>query len=169
MNKIILLFIFLVIAYCSCQNTANNSKHVIDCSECERHYYSLDSINENCYECVEGVTLSMKDYEVIPDRLYNLVNIKYIDLKMNKIDRISQSITTLKKIERLHLRDNNLSSIPCFLSEIDSLKSIDFFYNKINQIPACLCDAPMLTEINLIGNPIDTLPKCFNKFLVLRE
>ena len=166
-KKIISLFAIISVIIFSCDtNNTQKSTTPNDCKECKAHYYNLDSIPFHCYECVNSLTLAMKEYQSIPDEVFKMRNIKYLDLKMNEIQDISLKIRNLKELITLELGDNNINSIPCFISDMPNLKHLEVSGNNIKKLNDCLCDSSSLEHINLILNPIELPSPCFNKFVV---
>jgi hypothetical protein len=64
---------------------------------------------------------------VIPDYVFNMTNLRELDLSGNRIGVISRDILKLTKLEILHLGGNQyLKELPDFLGDMKSLKTIYF-------------------------------------------
>lgn len=119
----------------------------------------------------------------IPDVIYNLVNLKRLNVSENEIKEISPNIEGLQKLEMLNLSRNELDLLPtsiCKLSKlrklyvndnnlnfdglpsgIGKLGSLEIFSaanNKLEMIPEGLCRCGNLKKLNLSFNQLITLP-----------
>ncbi len=80
---------------------------------------------------VEGDSLDMAlqspKLTTIPENVFEMSNLRILDLSFNRIGTISPKILKLEKLETLYLSGNQyLTSLPDFLGDMKSLKTIYF-------------------------------------------
>lgn len=67
----------------------------------------------------------------IPDSIQNLINLKYLNLKYNKIKNVSEKIGMLKNLEILKLEYNIIEILPNSIKMLENLKILNLSYNKM--------------------------------------
>ena len=75
----------------------------------------------------DSLDLAMQDprLKVIPDYVFELTNLTFLDVSFNRINTVPKDILKLTKLETLYLSGNqSMANIPDFLMEMESLKTI---------------------------------------------
>ena len=62
----------------------------------------------------------------IPNQVYSLTNLEFLDLTLNLIDTIPPDIKMLTKLRELDLSNNCFKSIPVAVTELSNLEYLDF-------------------------------------------
>lgn len=103
--------------------------------------------------------LSKNHINTIPDKICNLHNLQMFTLDHNKIDHISENINELPLIH-FSLRNNNLSDLPITINELP-VRVLDISYNNFYELPPffgsfdCLEVLFINNNKNLISIPQD--------------
>lgn len=94
---------------------------------------------EEIYECnpnsIIKVDISLKDLMSFPEIIYELVNLKMLDLTDNYIEEISPKIVNLVNLKKLYFSCNKIYKIPKEFCILSNLKKLNFSYNYITEIP----------------------------------
>jgi len=72
--------------------------------------------------------------EISKEDIENILNVRTLDLRENKIDKISDDVTLLQLLERLDLSNNDLSTIPYTLGVLPHLKTLQIEGNPMKTI-----------------------------------
>ena len=70
-----------------------------------------------------------------------------IDLRNNRIERISEKILELKNLRVLDLTHNQLKELPPFLFQLPNLQTLVVSHNQITSIPKVMKDSPVVKFI----------------------
>lgn len=114
----------------------------------------LEAKNSNIVSLHKGVFL-------------NLPNLKFIDLRGNKLTSISGNFEYLKQLKSLKLDNNLISNIPEAIAKIDSLEILSISHNKISDIQLSFTNFTKLKTLNLSYNKIGILPLELGKCITL--
>eukprot|EP00833_Pecoramyces_ruminatium_P010194 jgi/Orpsp1_1/1184226/evm.model.c7180000088624.1 len=102
----------------------------------------------------------ISDLKSIPDSIFNIKSLEYLDLSDNSISKIPEKIGNLENLKHLNLRWNyDISTIPDKIGNLRNLEYIDISSSSIASIPNSLCDIKNLTYIDLHYNKISKLPE----------
>ncbi|WP_289055086.1 leucine-rich repeat domain-containing protein [Carboxylicivirga marina] len=117
-------------------------------------------IPQELFELTKLKYIDIRDNEItkIPEDISRLKSLKYIDIRINKLSDLPQSISYLKDLERLYLGQNDYKSVPEIISELKALDLIDFSDNQINAGCDALLSAPKLKNIYLNNNQLTNFP-----------
>lgn len=157
-------------------NFSNNKINLIP--ETLANYYNLKIINfknNNISSFLDGIFNN--NYSILP-------NLEYLDLSMNKFNKIPLIILSFKKLNCLLISNNFLSDLEVFTANVNysnynleildlsnnkiiflnqklykifpNLKALNLENNEIKQIPTDLC-LLNLNKLSVIGNPIKQL------------
>lgn len=127
--------------------------------------------------------ISENNLPKIPEVIYNLINLKRLNLSENDIKEVSSSIEFLQKLETLNLSRNELTALPSSLVKLGKLRklyvndnmlnfdgipsgigkmgALEIFSasnNQLELIPEGLCRCSSLKKLNLSSNQLITLP-----------
>lgn len=118
----------------------------------------------------------------LPESIFQLPSLKYLNAAQNKIDKLPKSCGKLvlqfspqhrarsdqrtetkglydcAALEEIHLQDNRLDSVPSALFELPALVTLDLSNNKLQHLPFKMWTAPKLREMNLSFNLLCDLP-----------
>ena len=123
----------------------NYSYNTIKC------YQNLPDIES--FEC-KGIN-TIKIHKTI---FYNLPNLIQIDLRENKLTKISKNFKIFKNLEVLKLDNNQILYIPSFISEFLKLKVFTISNNKLSSIPSSIQYITNLQVLKFSNNKILKLP-----------
>jgi hypothetical protein len=88
----------------------------------------------------------------------NLINLSFIDLRDNKLEKLSKNFIYLKQLRVIKLDDNNISYFPSFLGKMEKLDYISLCNNNITFIPSSIQYLQKLKTLKLSNNKINILP-----------
>ena len=80
--------------------------------------------------------LFTNNISILPDFIYSMKNIEYLDLSDNKIKEIGNDIRFLKKMKTLNLKNNNIEVLPKSITNLKSLEFFDITGNPIKKLPS---------------------------------
>jgi len=91
----------------------------------EKTYYSLEEALKNPLE-VKKLDIAMQKLTSIPPEIGKLENLECLDLSFNKISNLPEEIKNLKKLKYLNLCGTRyLSGVPEILKSLQSLECLD--------------------------------------------
>ena len=115
-----------------------------------------------CYKSLPDIqTLETKCLNIIKihKTIYlNLPNLITIDMRENRLCKISKNFKLFKNLETLRLDYNQISFIPSFISEFSQLKTFTISNNNLTSIPASIQYLTALQIFKFSNNKIDKLP-----------
>ena len=71
----------------------------------------------------------------VPDTLWTLENLKFLDISHNKITHLSEGIGKAAALVELHVAGNLLTALPQTFGELMNLEVLDLKTNKIKSLP----------------------------------
>ena len=133
------------------------------------------TINSKIIQLENNIYSTIKCYKSLPDienleakslniikihkTIYlNLSNLTTIDMRENRLCKISKNFKLFKNLETLHLDNNQISYIPSFISEFTQLKTFTISNNILTSIPASIQYLTALKIFKFSNNKIDKLP-----------
>ena len=132
--------------------------------------YSSSNKNNNyndystikCYKSLPSITtLEAKSIHIIKIHktiFLNLSNLINIDLRDNKLLKISNNFKLFKNLKSLKLDLNQISFIPLFIGELTHLETFSISNNLITYIPTSIQNLTSLKVLNLSNNKIERFP-----------
>ena len=115
-----------------------------------------------CYKNLPSITtLEAKSIDLIKIHktiFFNLSNLLNIDLRDNKLLKISNNFKLFKELRSLKLDLNNISFIPSFIGELIHLEIFTISSNNLSYIPTSIQNLTSLKVFNFSNNKIDRLP-----------
>ena len=115
-----------------------------------------------CYQSLTNITnLEAKGVNIIKihKTIYlNLPNLTHIDLRDNKLIKLSKNFKLFKNLISLRLDNNNIMFIPSFISEFTKLEVLSISNNNLTSIPASIQYLTNLKTFKFSNNQITKLP-----------
>ena len=97
----------------------------------------------------------------IPNGLWNLKNLKFLDISNNKLGSekveggyISEAIAEAELLVEFHASGNLLTSLPESIGDLKHLEILDLKDNKIRSLPEKFGQLEKLLKLNLDGNAL---------------
>ena len=144
-------------------NNLNNNKN--------NNYNDYSTIK--CYKSLPSITtLEAKSIHIIKIHktiFFNLSNLINIDLRDNKLLKISNNFKLFKNLKSLKLDMNQISFIPSFIGELTHLELFTISNNLITYIPTSIQNLTSLKALNFSNNKIERLPIEFGQLAALQS
>ena len=138
------------------------------------------TINSKIIQLENNIYSTIKCYRSLPDIInleakslniikihktiyLNLSNLTTIDMRENRLCKISKNFKLFKNLETLHLDNNQISYIPSFISELTQLKTFTISNNILTSIPASIQYLTALQTFKFSNNKVEKLPIEFSQ------
>ncbi|MHA1803127.1 MAG: leucine-rich repeat domain-containing protein [Promethearchaeota archaeon] len=95
----------------------------------------------------------------LPEVIHYLHELKKLDLKINRLSKISPSISSLTSLNYMDLSYNKLKSLPSTISSLTSLNTLYLRYNQLEQLPSSIGNLTSLKILDLRSNNLKNLPE----------
>ena len=128
----------------------------------EKQLVELDLINN-------WSTKEENKLTIIPPQVFELTQLKSLNLCSNRIEEIPESIGNLTQLNQLDLTDNRIKNIPEVICNLTNLTDLSLSWNKIGNIPELIGNLTNLTELYLAMNIIKEIPQSITNLTKLRE
>ena len=118
-------------------------------------------LSKSAYQAARNtgrLSLAQRELTGIPDRVFELANLRYLDLRDNRLTSLPPEIGQLTRLENLFLGDNKLTNVPPQLGALSHLNSLDLNNNLLRRLPAELAQLESLGSLMLAGNQLEVLP-----------
>jgi Leucine-rich repeat (LRR) protein len=117
-------------------------------------------------------TLTLKDRNIIqlPREIFQLRNLRVLDLHGNLLETLPESIKIWKKLRRLNLSRNELTYLPH--NGIKHLKKLQYLHvrgNWLNALPKSIARLKKLKKLNIKENYLSKLPKGIGECIALEN
>lgn len=129
------------------------------------NYFFLSSLNlekvpEKIFELnqLKEIHFCGNKLDELPEDIYKLENLETLCLNDNYVKNLPKTIIKLTKLKDIRVPDNLLPTLPSWLFEIKTLERIDAGNNKIKRIPKSIKKAKKLKSLHLNNNRIDFIP-----------
>ena len=107
---------------------------------------------------LEILTLYNNKLTVLPDSIYECIELRVLNLSNNKLTQISPLIKQLIKLEVLNISRNLITTLPEEISSSKLLKDLDISLNAIISLPESLDNLAILQILNVSNNRLTQLP-----------
>lgn len=119
--------------------------------------------NDLVLYAITRVDISHNSITSIPNTVFYLQSLRYLNMAQNKLDTLSAEPRNPKDklcpvLEEMYLQDNRLEQLPEFIMNLPSLEIMDVSNNKLQCLPDNLWRAPKLKELNASFNLLKDLP-----------
>mmetsp|Transcript_5009 Transcript_5009/g.11727 ORF Transcript_5009/g.11727 Transcript_5009/m.11727 type:complete len:296 (+) Transcript_5009:14-901(+) len=116
------------------------------------------------------LALGKCELKSIPQDALKLVELKSVDLSMNKLSKLPESISDWgAKLHTLNLGSNELVSLPESVGDLVGLKKLIISSNKLKLLPLSLGKLTSLQELRASDNCLVGLPDCFASLDMLTD
>jgi Leucine-rich repeat (LRR) protein len=115
--------------------------------------HPLDYALKNKQE-VRKVNASNLSLEKLPNGLYRISKLNYLDLSNNNLSELSPKIERLQYLKTLNLANNKLKDLPLEFGFIRYIENLDLSHNLLDSIPEVLKYSKHLQKLNLSNNAI---------------
>ena len=143
-----LLLLVLVLAVCS--GVA---------AQVDKVYKSLNDVRRP--DSVYHLKLNFKRLKAIPPKVFEMHNLRTLDLGRNFIDSIPPEIGTLSNLEVLDLRRNRIRIVPGELGRLKKLRVLNLSRNPILDMPDEISGLENLEELILWCTGVVSFPPSF--------
>lgn len=116
----------------------------------------------------QELDLSSMGFEKLPEAVWELEELKIIDLYNNKLSELPERLTQFRSLEKLFASKNPITSLPLFLSDLPNLRVLKIDDAQITEFPNWLCKHPALEDISLENNQIEIIPSALKELPKLR-
>lgn len=115
--------------------------------------------------------LHLADYRLsaLPEEIDNLSNLKFIDLRINKLKDLPPNFARLSTLETAYLSHNHFQTFPKVLTYNQNLTELDLASNKISSITADISQLQRLEKLSLAVNLLSTLPESITNLTSLES
>ncbi|CAF1183875.1 unnamed protein product [Rotaria sordida] len=165
------------IGFCDKLETIDLTENPIDnlpetLVEC-RQLYEFKINYKTFYKLLDAYMLQLIEEgkirsEHIPQVIFELENLRILDLNNTKINSISNEHMLLNLTE-LYLSNNSFFDIPEAICTIEKLKILDMSHNRIPTIPEYFIKMKQLEIVNFSYNKLTLLSKIFAYLPILKE
>jgi len=104
----------------------------------------------------------------VPDFIFNMKNLQYLELGDNKITTLPPEIGQLKTLNMLNLFQNKLTSLPESIGRLKNLDTLLLFENNITTLPPEIGQLKNLQVLELSYNNLTSLPESIGELKKLR-
>jgi len=108
--------------------------------------------------CNDVKYIQWHQWAELPNELWELINLKWIDLSMNSFSSIPAEIVSLKNLEVLNLNENEFVDFPNEILWLKNLKDINLWINYLTSIPTNIWTLTNLESLDLGFNSLTTIP-----------
>jgi Leucine-rich repeat (LRR) protein len=117
---------------------------------------------------LKSLDLSVNKIESVPDKIGTLKNLEELFMSSNKITSLPSTIGSLKNLTRMVLLDNNLTSVPALMFNARKLHSLDFRMNTLTSVPETIGNLKALEYLYLDDNEMTSLPESIGNLTSLK-
>lgn len=132
----------------------------------ERMFGNPDKIHDYKYarrhkRRVRKLRMDGEELKEIPDAVYKMEHLNYLNLSNNKLSRLSPKIIYLPILKILDLSHNEFSELPGQLKNVYYIETLNLSHNKFTTVPAPVAVLKFMLNLDLSYNQITTLDKRF--------
>lgn len=111
---------------------------------------------------LDGVGDRIKKGGGIPDSLFSLVNLNFLEIIHSDCSILTSGVGKLTDLTNLVLHNNKLKTLPPEVGQLQKLKLLDVSYNDLESLPDTLFqNLKQLQSVNLSHNRLKELPSKF--------
>lgn len=115
------------------------------------------------------LNLSRLDLEVLPEKVRELTQLKFLILNGNRLIDLPEWLTELVQLETVEVAFNQLTSLPNCLMQLSQLQILNFSGNWLAVLPDALGQQTQLQELYVVHNQLTELPDSLMQLAELRS
>ncbi|MEC8011851.1 MAG: leucine-rich repeat domain-containing protein [Pseudomonadota bacterium] len=120
----------------------------------------LDELSSDILLLTGVVDLKLyHNFTVIPDFVFELIELKSLDLGNNSIVDLSANIGRLNQLKILDLGCNQISSLPVEIGRLTNLEQLILYKNNLTSLPREISNMTCLKRISVWDNDLSFLPE----------
>ncbi|XP_072025769.1 uncharacterized protein [Amphiura filiformis] len=104
------------------------------------------------------VDLNYRNMQRLPNDLFKLVELQWLNLNVNKLRDLPQGMSALKKLKWLYLENNCFDKFPRVLCELKDLMKLYFSNNTVRNLPIQVRQLTHLRLLDLSDNNLSEFP-----------
>lgn len=131
-----------------------NLRH-LDISNNRLDIFQEEITNCTCLEIVDG---DGNEFEILPDSIGRLVNLKRLNLNFVGLKFLPASIGMLQELEELKVQENYIQHLPGTIGLLRRLRILVIHENCLVDLPDELASCVSLTHLNVANNQLTRLP-----------
>jgi Leucine-rich repeat (LRR) protein len=106
--------------------------------------------------------VSMNKLRSIPDTVWKLQNLQYLDFSDNRISNVPEEIDRLTNLKDLNLAGNQLKMLPSSIGSLMHLECLILDNNKLESLPETINQLKSLKRLIIVGNPLRKMTEAAN-------
>ncbi|PZO43272.1 MAG: GTPase [Pseudanabaena frigida] len=118
---------------------------------------------------IDGIGSKVNRLTAIPQEIFQLINLKELQIPYNQITQIPDAIANLSNLTSLDLSSNQITVIPDSISNLANLTSLDLSSTQITAIPDSISNLANLTSLDLSSTQITAIPDSISQLANLTE
>lgn len=134
-------------------------------------YLFLKHSDKNWLDCLQKnnniCRLIISNCNAIPKGVFELKNIKHLELLNCNLDAVSDEIFNMNWLEGLDLKSSKISSIPQKVGNMMNLEVLSLMHTNIDDIPNSISKLRKLKYLGLNGSKIDEVPNSISELTQL--
>ncbi|MFX1535170.1 MAG: leucine-rich repeat domain-containing protein [Promethearchaeota archaeon] len=108
-----------------------------------------------------------KRLENLPESVFSLKKLKYLNLLENGLCSLSESIGNLRRLVGLDMRWNNLETLPESFGQLSKLQNLNLSWNQLRSLPVSFGNLSDLQVLTLQNNQLSSLTNSFGELTQL--
>jgi internalin A len=153
------------------RETKEKKSDVLDLSGSSDKHEKLAKLPDELFELrnLRDLDLRNNQLSTLPESISQLQNLKYLDLSYNQLNTLPESISQLQNLTDLDLGLNQLDLVPESIAKLQNLTYLDLRDNQLSTLPESISQLQNLTSLNLIGNQLNTIPESISQLRNLKD
>lgn len=121
------------------------------------------------HSIVSRLTLRGQGLSEIPQEIFQLKNLVYLDVSKNKITRVPSGIGNFQNLKYLDLSKNDIEYVSPDIGKLRNLRYLDFSENRLTSLPPNIGEMENLRKLSLNENRLDSIPSEIGRLSKLEE
>ncbi len=114
-------------------------------------YTSLEEASQNSAQVIK-LNLSGQNLTAIPQEIFKMKNLQFLDLSENRIAEIPDEIQNISQLQELNLSNNQLNKVSTKIDELVFLQKLNLAKNQLTDLPEVMSNLGKLVTLDLSGN-----------------
>ncbi len=153
------------LVFSACGLSEEVSRDNISSKESEGVTSIIDNARKNNLRTLD---LSESHLDFVPERIFELINLKRLLLFMNQIEHIPSGIGALSNLEELDVSENQLNRLPPEIGALKNLRRLVLFRNRLRELPPEVGNLVKLIELDVTFNNLEYLPESIKQMKSLQ-